>query len=404
MFKQNRTRDFVKRLLDNDQVHLEPMRGTLAQVLNYVHKEKTSIGNRFTLGEKPKQGNESKWNRLKAAIDSGTTTIDLWIGEDTSATMAHYFKQEQRYRLAKAQVSKPHVPRAILYIWGPTGCGKSTLALDYVRGEGYVEVAVPAEGGTLWCHEETTGALTVMMHELQPRMGISRNQMLRLLDAQPFQVQTKGGHALWDPRKVIFTSNFPPEALFDADEAWLRRLRDFGKVIDMTNMPPYVSPFNQPKPNLDEMFPTIPVLQQRLEQHQQQQEQHDAEIVDLTLESSVSRQKKNNVDETEDDEDVDAINLDDTDNEEDDDVDDAEDDEDRDFIEDNVDDDDDVDDKKPRQPSKLKRTFSMHKINEDETDEVWPHQFNHHVDHYLMRDHIIWYCAKCDDMVYNTER
>jgi len=136
----------VKELLDENTIHLEPMRGTMEQVLAYVHKPETSLGNRYTVGDRPKQGNESKWMKLKALVDGGTSTTSLWLDDSTSSTMTHYHKQEAIYRKMKAAIGAEHRPRAILYIWGPTGCGKTSMALDYCRGTPMSTVTVPKKG------------------------------------------------------------------------------------------------------------------------------------------------------------------------------------------------------------------------------------------------------------------
>jgi len=146
MFKTNLTMNKVKELLNERTIHLEPMRGTMEQCLAYVHKPETSIGNRFTVGNTPKQGTESKWLKLKALIDGGTATSTLWTDDTTSATMTHYHKQEAIYRKMKAALGAECRPRAILYIWGPTGCGKTSMALDYCRGTAMSTVTVPKKG------------------------------------------------------------------------------------------------------------------------------------------------------------------------------------------------------------------------------------------------------------------
>lgn len=146
MFKQNYTMAKVKQLLRSESVHLEPMRGTIQQCLAYVHKDDTSVGNRFIIGERPKQGNESKWTALKAKIDTGASTQQLWLADDTTTTMTHYHKQEEIYRRMKAQNEAVSQPRAILYIWGPSGCGKTSLAFDYCRNQPTTILAIPKQG------------------------------------------------------------------------------------------------------------------------------------------------------------------------------------------------------------------------------------------------------------------
>jgi len=132
---QNRTLEWVKRdVFGEPSVHLQMMRGTIEQNIAYVHKSETSIGGRFKIGDKPKQGTESKWKQLKAHIDQGRSTADLWVDEETTTTMAQYHKQSGIYRKAKASLQSIAKPRAILYIVGPTGAGKSSMAYDYARG------------------------------------------------------------------------------------------------------------------------------------------------------------------------------------------------------------------------------------------------------------------------------
>lgn len=198
--------------------------------------------------------------------------------------------------------------------------------------------------------------------------GISRNQWLNLLDPAPVHIETKGGFGVWNPKRIIITSNFPPESVFGGDDAWLRRLRDFGKVIDMTNLPPYVSIFQQPKQDVNTAFPDIETLQQQL-LHQQSLPTVDNEVVDRTDES-IKLERAAAADDDDDIDDKDVTNLEETDNEQDND-DDEDDETENDFIA-NADSDDDIDDKKsPPQRRHLKRNRSrLFNNNIDDDNEV----------------------------------
>jgi len=215
--------------------------------------------------------------------------------------------------------------------------------------------------------EDITGAHTVLINDIgrdDDDCGISRHQILNLLDPAPCTVQTKGGFAHWNPARVIFTSNFPPESVFGGDAAWLRRIADFGRVIDMTNQPAYVSLFHQPARNLDDEFPPLDVLRQRLQQ--QIDNPVDKEVTDITRDD-VKKENNNNVDD-DDEDDANVVDLTTTDNESDD-EDDEDDAEEIKSIENyfDADADDDIDDKSPPAPHRnIKRTRSRLDFDNDD--------------------------------------
>jgi len=193
-----------------------------------------------------------------------------------------------------------------------------------------------------------------------------------LLDPAPCTVQTKGGFAHWNPARVIFTSNYPPESVFGGDAAWLRRIADFGRVIDMTEQPAYVSLFHQPARNLDEEFPPLDVLRQRLQE--QKDNPVSTEVTDITRDDV---KKSNNNDDDDDEDNVNVVDLTNTDNEEDDNDDDEEEQtsiNDNFISNNNMNEDDDFDDKTPsKTPSRnIKRTRS--RMDFAESDEEGTNQ------------------------------
>jgi len=69
--------------------------------------------------------------------------------------------------------------------------------------------------------------------------GMKYTQMLRFCDGYRLQVQTKGGFVTLNHRRIIITSNHPPEEWYKPDvqgkaEALLRRIYEFGNVIKFT--------------------------------------------------------------------------------------------------------------------------------------------------------------------------
>jgi len=146
-----------------------------------------------------------------------------------------YGKGMKHFRSVVLSASRGNAARVpeILVYWGDSGAGKSSRA----RLMDPLLYNVPVhEGGTTW-FDGYEGQKTILFDDFCG--GMKYSQMLRFLDVYPLQVQTKGGFVTLNHKRIIITSNKPPETWYSREvqgpaEALLRRIYEYGNVIQFT--------------------------------------------------------------------------------------------------------------------------------------------------------------------------
>lgn len=105
--------------------------------------------------------------------------------------------------------------------WGLSGSGKTHQAHDM-----YGQDAFYKDPTTRWW-DGYNGEATVIIDDFQGgSIGTdwSREYWCRIIDKQPMQVETKGGHVPFLAKRVIFTSNYNPGGWYGGHEAVMRRI------------------------------------------------------------------------------------------------------------------------------------------------------------------------------------
>jgi len=195
----------MKRLW-SDAVHWEPAKGDSEANLKYCSKD----GDWEERGERPmslkEQGvkGQDKWKEiLKEAREAGEVS-DNFVQFKEYKHVRHHYTQE------KAKGIKPiDGPLEHEWIWGPTGTGKSSLAMKGHPGA-YVK-----EGSKWWDQYEYQDV--VIIDDLEPDDAAVR-MLKKWADRWPIRVEEKGGMMLIRPRKFIVTSNYPPTGMFNSTD------------------------------------------------------------------------------------------------------------------------------------------------------------------------------------------
>ncbi len=219
LFKQKKSLRQVKIWFPG--AHLEMMRGSVTQNEFYCGKEDTRIDGPWDFGEAPVgAGARTDILACKSMIDDGKT--DKEVADSYFGTWARGYRAFGVYR----RLTMPHrawSTYAIVY-WGPPGSGKSRHAYE-LGGDSQFWVNRPnsRNGSLWWCGY--AGEETVVIDEFYG--WISRDIMQRIVDRYPLTLETKGGSVEFIARRVIITSNSPPDMWWKIGLGALERRLEF---------------------------------------------------------------------------------------------------------------------------------------------------------------------------------
>jgi len=232
---------YVKKLFDDDTIHLEYTKGTPQQAADYCRKEGKVLLEKGLLVEQ-RPGERTDLESFKEAILSGMTEMELI--DNFTCQMARYPKFYQQVRAAQLRkCSQTQREVTVHYIYGPTGSGKTRWAFETFPDLYRLDHA--NMDGKIW-FDGYEGQKTLLIDDF--RGGIKCHYLLELLDRYPMQLQIKGSVSYANWTTVIITSNVALEALYqsvdDPTRAALRR-----RITHITYQPALT--FEQSNPSLE---------------------------------------------------------------------------------------------------------------------------------------------------------
>lgn len=191
--------------------HVEPAKGSPQQNIDYCSKE----GKFEESGSRPTQG---KRTDIELVVQSAR---DKRKFKDLVSDHPSTIRYEAHFKRAKSLFTDTHIysKKTILIFWGETGTGKTRKA--------YTEYPDLYRVGSYKWFTSYDGEDVVLFDEFRPENMIFE-RLLELTDGYPVEVETKGGHAIFSPNTIIFTSNNDPRSWYpDKDMApFFRRVSE----------------------------------------------------------------------------------------------------------------------------------------------------------------------------------
>jgi len=214
---------FRRTFPDGMSVHFEVAKGSATQNITYCSKEDTAP---YTNGEpKAGQGTRTDLNEIMKKFKEGNTIqqiaeehpMEYCRFRNGFRDFAHWNQQERKW------------PTKLIFIWGPTGTGKSTQA-QYLSPR-----SVHWTGHYLNNYEPGTD--NILFDDFDDEK-MHWKDWLNFCDRHPHTVNIKGGSAQFNPRIIIFTSNTDPMTWYaktkpETRAAIQRRMQEFGEFIHL---------------------------------------------------------------------------------------------------------------------------------------------------------------------------
>jgi len=215
-------------------IHFQQSRGSQQQNITYcskTDKEPWTMGTPST----EQQGARNDLATMFQMVKDGAGDAELV--ETDAHKWAMHRKAFTDYRLMQAK--KREAPSRLLFLWGPTGSGKTAAAM-----EGEPEVISISSGRFMIGY---TGSGTSVCFDDFDWRSMEPKYWLRLCDRYPMTVEVKGAVVNWNPEHIIFTSNDDPKTWWtegkhkaaDATlEAIHRRMDEFGEIRNLNDQIP----------------------------------------------------------------------------------------------------------------------------------------------------------------------
>lgn len=207
------TRAGFKKVVGCSSIHCEPSKGSAIQNQDYCSKDKQF----FEWGDPhkvPKQGARRDLDEVRSRLDAGASVIDA-VG-DNFGLFLQYNRGLELYRTS--QLGHRAWKTSIIWLWGPTGTGKSCRA--------HHEAYATANNAPVWSMADDNGQWFqgyngqeyAIWDDFCGKAPIGL--LLRLFDRYPYDVPFKGGSSHWRVRQLWITSNFSPEQLYGSCHQW----------------------------------------------------------------------------------------------------------------------------------------------------------------------------------------
>ena len=208
VFKKAMTFKGLKKLMP--RANLQKCK-SLTHAWNYCIKE----GN-FDIVDNRTQGKRNDLEQFAEKIKAGQTDKELATAHPVAYMKFHKGKDALRAALN----TKP--PRtemtSCVYVWGPSGYGKSTVVKNEegITPESFIEY-----DGKYWSDYHGTDAVVLDDIDLH---DIKRSMFLKMINHVPWKVRVLGAYKEWTTQLVVIIANTPPNEWRLLKDAACRRI------------------------------------------------------------------------------------------------------------------------------------------------------------------------------------
>nr|WAE43181.1 MAG: replication associated protein [Cressdnaviricota sp.] len=212
-------------------LHKRLKRARLAEAIGTPEQNRTYIVGPYTDGEKhkpfnpdaeefgqiPRQGKRTDLDEIRAVLKE-TNSMRKVVEIASSYQSVKMAEQILKYT-EKPRNFKPEV----LWFYGPTGSGKSRLAYELLGEDCYTCLSTGRWFDGYDAHEN------VLIDDMRKDF-MKFHELLRLLDRYAMRIETKGGTRQFLAKRIIITSAYPPQEMYNTREDVQQLLRRIDQV------------------------------------------------------------------------------------------------------------------------------------------------------------------------------
>lgn len=229
------------------RAHLEPMKGTFEQAKEYCQKEGQFTERGIPLASSKEKGEKEKerWDEIRRLAEDGL------FSEIDSKVYIQHDNALHRIRNRAIQKDKRHLDGELEHEWwyGEPGTGKTSEAV------GSFPMAYIKDPKERWW-DGYDNEDVVIIDDFDKYQVSMAGDMKRWLDRYVFQAPVKGGYMTIRPKKVIVTSNYHPDEIWEDEvtrNAIKRRVKirhfmpNIFKPSPISRLSNYAPNFNPPE-------------------------------------------------------------------------------------------------------------------------------------------------------------
>jgi len=222
----------LKKIPGFEAAHWEPARGSHQSCVDYCSKDESRVAGPWTMGEAEACGSgvRSDLLGLKRALDDGAD--DRTIATDHFGAFLRYGTGIARYRATMAPGRPTDFQTPLTVVLGPTNVGKTR----WVFSEAPTAYVKAMDGK--W-FDGYDGTSPILFDDFMAQLPF--NELLRLFNVGPYQVEQKNGRINWNPSQAYITSNVRPDQWYKKsglDVAPL--LRRMSRIVHFTGYREYM--------------------------------------------------------------------------------------------------------------------------------------------------------------------
>lgn len=196
------------------RAHIEKSHGTVEENIAYCSKDEKF--NEY--GEKPQIGKRNDLIGIKEKVLNNIPVREI------IPDIQNYQQLKFMESLIKYQPTPKPCKKQILWYYGAPGTGKTRKAI-----EGNPDYYISMKDLKWW--DGYIGQDTVIIDDFRKDF-CTFHELLRILDRYPYRINTKGSSLYLQAKKIIITSCYRPEEVYDTREDIQQLLRRIDEVVE----------------------------------------------------------------------------------------------------------------------------------------------------------------------------